>query len=253
MTRNRIFLGYDAVDNDFFSTKAEEIRSQMPEVRCRLGFSKPFFLASARFVEKKNLPRLIQAYARYRDLSLKTDDKNGRPEIWDLILLGDGPLKSDLCGLISDLRLGACVHMPGFKQYNDLPFYYVLAGAFVHASTTEQWGLVVNEAMSSGLPVLVSNRCGCAADLIRDGYNGFTFDPYDIEALARLMIRVATLPAVQLANMGDASRTMIAPWGSERFAKGLFDAVKAADCVPSRQASIFDRLLLKALLLRRTG
>jgi glycosyltransferase involved in cell wall biosynthesis len=47
----------------------------------------------------------------------------------------------------------------------------------VHASTTEQWGLVVNEAMAAGLPVLVSDRCGCAPDLVEVGVNGFTFDP----------------------------------------------------------------------------
>ena len=53
---------------------------------------------------------------------------------------------------------------------------------FVHASTTEQWGLVVNEAMAAGLPVLVSERCGCASDLVAHGINGLLFDPYDVES-----------------------------------------------------------------------
>ena len=48
------------------------------------------------------------------------------------------------------------MHLPGFKQYDDWPVYYALATAFVHASTTEQWGLVVSEAIASGLPVIVS-------------------------------------------------------------------------------------------------
>ncbi len=84
------------------------------------------------------------------------------PEMWDLVLLGDGPLKPTLLKLISSLGLESCVHLPGFKQYDELPVYLGLAETFIHASTTEQWGLVVNEAMASGLPVLVSNRCGCA-------------------------------------------------------------------------------------------
>jgi 1,2-diacylglycerol 3-alpha-glucosyltransferase len=58
-----------------------------------------------------------------------------------------------------------------------------LASAFIQASTTEQWGLVVNEAMASGLPVLVSERCGCAPDLVKNGVNGYTFDPYDIKEI----------------------------------------------------------------------
>ena len=81
--------------------------------------------------------------------------------------------------------------MPGFKQYDELPIYYGLAGAFIHASTTEQWGLVVNEAMAAGLPVIVSERCGCAPDLVENGRNGFTFDPYDVDALTHLMLKMA--------------------------------------------------------------
>ena len=85
--------------------------------------------------------------------------------------------------------------MPGFKQYHDLPAYYGLAGAFVHTSTVEQWGLVVNEAMAAGLPVLVSRNCGCAADLVQDGVNGFAFDPLDGDRMAALLTKVAGLSA----------------------------------------------------------
>ena len=101
--------------------------------------------------------------------------------------------------------LAGDVILAGFKQYDELPAYYGLASAFVHASTTEQWGLVVNEAMASGLPVLVSDRCGCAPDLVEDGVNGFTFDPYDVEALAGLMQRVAAMTDERRQAMG-ASR-----------------------------------------------
>ena len=60
---------------------------------------------------------------------------------------------------------------------------YGLASAFVHPSTTEQWGLVVNEAAAAGLPLIVSERCGCAPELVRQGVTGFLFDPYDIDAI----------------------------------------------------------------------
>ena len=133
---------------------------------------------------------LIRAYARYRRLADSREDgqraKDNRP--WDLVLLGDGPLKADICRLISDFRLHGHVHLRGFIQYRELPAYYALADAFVHASTTEQWGLVVNEAMATGLPVIVSNRCGCVPDLVAEGKNGFTFDPGSVESLAKLML-----------------------------------------------------------------
>ena len=78
------------------------------------------------------------------------------------------------CGLScererSALGLDNDVIFPGFIQYDELPAYYGLAKAFIHASTVEQWGLVVNEALAAGLPVLVSERCGCAPDLVREG------------------------------------------------------------------------------------
>jgi glycosyltransferase involved in cell wall biosynthesis len=250
MPLERIAVGYDAVDNRYFEENSNEIKGHSEEIRKTLGLPQRYFLASMRFVEKKNVPRLIQSYGIYRK---KMEQFGKTHDLWDLVVVGDGQLKPELYRAISALGLSSCIHLPGFKQYNELPAYYALANAFIHPSTTEQWGLVVNEAMASGLPVLVSNKCGCAADLVREGHNGFTFDPYDIESLARLMARIATLPAEQLASMGNASHEIIASWGPERFAKGLSDAVKAAASAPARRASMLDRLLLKALLLQRTG
>ena len=96
MPRERIFTGYDVVDNAYFREKTEEIRSQRSEVRQKYGLPENYFLASARFIEKKNLPKLIQAYGEYRDRSqgagVTAPGYNGGAP-WDLVLLGDGPLK----------------------------------------------------------------------------------------------------------------------------------------------------------------
>ena len=127
---------------------------------------------------------MLEAYALYR---ARTADDH-----WRLVITGDGKLRPSLMRRIDELGMAGDVLLPGFKQYDELPIYYGLASAFVHASTTEQWGLVVNEAMAAGLPVLVSNRCGCAPDLVQDGVNGFTFDPYDVDRLAELMLKVSS-------------------------------------------------------------
>jgi glycosyltransferase involved in cell wall biosynthesis len=250
LASERVFLGYDAVDNAYFADKAEESRKQRVEIRKRYDLPENYFVASARFVEKKNLTRLIQAFARYRQLAAKAEGGKPKAGIWGLVLLGDGPLKSDLARLISDLGLQPSVRLPGFKQYPDLPSYYGLAGAFVHASTTEQWGLVVNEAMASGLPVLVSNRCGCASDLVKVGINGFTFNPFNVEQLAQLMFEISVFPPLQLSAFGDASRQIIAHWGPERFAQGLKEAAETALKNTRSRAGLMDRLLLQLLLLR---
>src|SRR6267378_2061180 len=200
MPRERIFTGYDVVDNEYFRQKAEEVRQ-------KYALPENYFLASARFVEKKNLAMLIQAYAEYRRsaaFAKATADKEIAANVpWDLVVLGDGPLRESLNSQLSTLNLNEHVHLPGFKPYDELPVYYALANAFVHASTTEQWGLVVNEAIASGLPVIVSERCGCAPELVNG--NGFTVDPLDEQALAARLLQMASLSEHDRKHLGDNS------------------------------------------------
>lgn len=248
--RDRIFQGYDAVDNDYFVRGAEEAGAQASVMRNRHGLPENYFLASARFIEKKNLSRLVEAYARYRELACNSALRVPHSAIWNLVLLGDGPLRKTLNSQISTLNLQGHVLMPGFKQYFELSIYYGLASAFVHASTTEQWGLVVNEAMASGLPVLVSNRCGCAIDLVKDGVNGFRFDPHCSETLAQEMLNLFKLPPSQLAAMGKESQRIISEWGPRRFGEGFKQAAQVAINSPRKKTRVFDGFLLSRLLRR---
>jgi glycosyltransferase involved in cell wall biosynthesis len=242
MPKEAIFPGYDAVDNAYFANCAATTRAEAERVRGELDLPPAFFLASSRFVPRKNLSRLVEAFSRYR--------ARAGPQGWGLVLLGSGMLASRIEAQVRELGLAGAVQLPGFIQYEALPRYYGLADAFVHASTSEQWGLVVNEAMASGLPVLVSERCGCAPDLVAAGVNGFTFDPYDVEELAGLMQRVAAMTDEQRHAMGLASQTIIAGWGPERFADGLMKAVDVARSRPLPKPNWLDRPLLTALLHR---
>ena len=241
LPRERIFSGYDVVDNAHFIAGAEAARRDALGLRKRLGLPDHYFLASNRFIEKKNLFRLLRAYAAYRQ----------RPgsNAWHLVVLGDGPLKSRLVEFAEELDISAYVLFPGFKQYDDLPCYYGLACAFVHASTTEQWGLVVNEAMASGLPVIVSMRCGCAQDLVEEGRNGFTFNPYEVDPLVELMLSISSDDCDREA-MAQASRAIIGRWSPETFAENLWKAAEAALQYPPRMTGPMDRALLWTLCHR---
>ena len=244
MPRGQIFTGYDVVDNAYFERRAFEIRNSNPpqadETRQKYGLPENYFLASARFIQKKNLPSLIRAYGEYRQRS----PLSGGNARWDLVLLGDGPLRETINTQLSSLNLHSHVHLPGFKCYDELPVYYALAKAFVHASTIEQWGLVVNEAIASGLPVIVSDRCGCVPELVNG--NGFTFDPFDEHELAERMLRMALLPDDERKNLGDASCKIAVNFGSERFGEGLEQAVQLA-LSHSRKGSLLSRTLVKLL------
>jgi glycosyltransferase involved in cell wall biosynthesis len=265
MPRDRVFIGYDAVDNERFADAKRVIgyqlleetgedgdqkledRGRRSEVRRKYGLPDNYFLASARFIPKKNLAALIRAYAEYRK---KVGSGKSKVEVWSLVILGDGPLRSDLCSLISRLGLESYVVMPGFKQYDELPVYYALANAFVHASSSEQWGLVVNEALASGLPVIVSNRCGCVPELVKDGINGFTFDPGDQEQLTSRLLEMASFSQERREELGKAGSRIVAEFGPERFADGLLRAAESAVELGPRKPTVFQRVLLQSQLRR---
>jgi glycosyltransferase involved in cell wall biosynthesis len=126
-----------------------------------------------------------------------------------------------------------------------------MAEALVHAASIEQWGLVVNEAMASGLPVIVSNRCGCAADLVQCGANGMTFNPSDVNELADCMVQMSRLSRRERDTMGARSREIIGEWTPTRFGASLLAAAKKAiDAGPTRP-TLLDQAVLQLLAQRR--
>ncbi len=242
MPPDRIFTGYDVVDNAHFEHGAIKARKESAQLRMILRLPEKYFLASARFVEKKNLYRLVEAFSVYRMMTGRSG--------WSLVLLGDGELRSRIEGLVEQLDLTSAVMMPGFKQYAELPAYYGLAGAFVHASTSEQWGLVVNEAMASGLPVIVSNRCGCVPELVKNGDNGFVFDPLDVGGLAKCLCRMAALAEKERSAWGARSCDIVSSLGPESFAVGLSRAAETALRMPRASPGSIGRAIVNVLKWR---
>ncbi len=224
LERDSIFRGYNAVDNAYFREAAAEWRAA-PDLPPEIAGMLPqaargrYFLASNRFIEKKNLLRLLDAYAAFR--KGRADD----PADWPLVLLGDGELRPRIEARIAELGLARFVHLPGFLQVEALPRYYATAGGFVHASTTEQWGLVINEAMASGLPVAVSNRCGSTEFLIEDGVTGFAFDPFDTDAITYALARLAGLE--DRAKLIQAANERVERVSPQKFGEGLMQAALA--------------------------
>lgn len=235
---DRVFMGYDAVDNEHFRQGAAQARRSEERLRASLKLPKRYFMSCSRFSKKKNLFRLLHAYARYL--------RDAPSDPWSLVMVGDGELREELVACRDQLGLKEQVLLPGAISYRELPACYGLAGAFVHASTVEQWGLVVNEAMAAGLPVIVSNRCGCASDLVSPGVNGFLFDPFDIGELAGLMRDVSS-ESFDRQAFAEAGQQIVARWSPKRFAEGLAGAVETACRATLPTPNVVDRLLLWTL------
>lgn len=218
MPAGRIFDRYDVVDNERFRLAAERVRADPGPSRQLPGLDdeRPFFLVSSRFIARKNLPRLIRAYAAYR---------GDHPDGWRLVILGTGPDEGKLRSQVESDRVPD-VTFAGFQQFESLVAYYALAGAFVHPALQEQWGLVVNEAMACGLPVLCSETVGACYDLVRDGENGFRFDPGETSSIGRALTAMATSPDREA--MGRRSLEIISEWTPEDFARNFWAAAEVS-------------------------
>jgi glycosyltransferase involved in cell wall biosynthesis len=173
------------------------------------------FIYVGRFSLEKNIFYLLKCFEKILGEKRKND--------WGMILVGNGPQRKEIEYFIKERKIKN-IFLPGFIQKEELPFYYALADCFILPSTSEPWGLVVSEAMACGLPVLVSNRCGCYPDIVHDGENGFSFDPFDEEELIEF-IKNITQGKYNLESMGEASLKIVKDFTPDKSAKIIENAI----------------------------
>jgi glycosyltransferase involved in cell wall biosynthesis len=224
--RESVFLGYDVIDNDHFAEALCHGRAAGEKGNPIFGGN--YFLCVCRLAKEKNLSRLLTAYQQYK---LRAGAKP-----WHLVIVGEGRERKRLESRVGRLGLTGFVHLPGFSSYSELPKIYRAAGAFVLDSVYEPWGLVVNEAMASGLPVIISSKCGCGADLVKDKATGLIVDPMDPASLTAAMTTISSDPALREA-MGERSRSVIANWSPAVFADRLWQIVDYALARPAGSQS----------------
>lgn len=213
MSHDAIFIGHNVIGNDDYHP------DKLLDLPYPLETDKPFFLSINRFISRKNIPTIVKAYAKY------CSDFSSQP--WDLILCGDGDLRPQIEGQIQSLGLQNSIHLPGFLQPQELLPYFAHAKCFIHASTQEQWGLVVNEAMAAGIPSIISSCCGCFEELIIDGKTGFGFDSGSFLELSELMLKVSS-HEFDMESMKTSTLEHIKKFSPKLFATSLNQAVQYA-------------------------
>jgi len=168
------------------------------------------FLFCGQMIARKGVDQLLAAFAAL-------------PENARLLLVGrEAELPQFFANLVAPVR--DRVRYAGFQAPDALPKFFAQADVFVLPSRYDGWGVVVNQALGAGLPILASDHAGAAHDLVREGENGFIFPAGDANALSAAMLRYAANPALALAH-GEASRRAHADWtparGAERWARAL--------------------------------
>jgi glycosyltransferase involved in cell wall biosynthesis len=206
-----IFIAPNTVDIELFSSRAEQARLQRSRLCGEVGLPERYFLYVGRLVQAKGVRDLLEAYAGLDSLL--------REQV-GLVLVGDGPMRAELEAVSRSIFPGI-VHFPGFCQREELPAYYALAECLVLPTYSDTWGLVINEALACGLPIICSRVAGCAADLVTS--NGRLITPGNVLELMAAMAEVAADPLLR-NEMCSESRKLIQNYTPARCALGIAEA-----------------------------
>ncbi len=179
LSKSQIIRAEHSVDNERFQYFSEDDQCELQKIRTNLSIKEDemVFLYAGKFIDKKNPLLLIQAFEL-----LCNEEKSCR-----LILIGSGILEKKLKSYIAHFTESVkskIIFLP-FQDQIKIKLFYRLANVFVLPSKgpRETWGLSVNESLASGTPVLVSDVCGCAGDLVINDYNGYIFKSNDLSSL----------------------------------------------------------------------
>ncbi len=213
---DKIFDVPYTVDNDRFIAAAALASEQRAEVRKKYGLpvDRPVVLYASKFIRRKHPDDVIRAMAR----------------LWNkghsaaLFMVGTGEMEHELRDLTASLSVGNVV-FAGFINQAELPKVYVAADIFVLPSENEPWGLIVNEVMCAGIPVVISDEVGCVPDLVKDGVNGYHMKAGDIGSLALALEKLLADETLR-QRMGAAGLSVMSGWSYEQCRQGITAALR---------------------------
>jgi glycosyltransferase involved in cell wall biosynthesis len=181
-TEERVFIVPHVVDTDYFQSESKRLESGRSLLRAKWGLSDAavVLLFAGKFTEKKRPLDFVNALGQAKLLGAEVEG----------LMVGDGPLRVACEQLAREENLP--IRFAGFLNQSEITAAYVAADALVLPSDGgETWGLVVNEAMTCGVPCFVSDRVGCGPDMIRNGETGATFPLGDTKELGNIVAELA--------------------------------------------------------------
>jgi len=213
-SKEYIHVGINTVDMSWFRKKATELHQDKNIRKERSRYPKILMLYVGQLINRKGIYQLLKALNDLHDSNV------------GLLIVGSGPQERELRQFCQDQNLEN-VYFEGFKQQEALLRYYALADVLILPSFKEVWGLVINEALASGVYVLCSKYAGAAYDLIKEGWNGILFDPHSIEEFLILIRKTKEQIEDIRARREAISEHACNEFSIERSAKAFSNAVEA--------------------------
>lgn len=206
---NRIYNQYLTVDSEMINMLYREKDKYREQYRGKYNIDerKKVLLYSGRVIGIKNIDSVIKAISRLQDKNIV------------LLIIGGGEKESELVKLASKLNVEVIITGFIIEQEELFKHYFAGDALILPSSVYEVWGLVVNEAMFSGLPILVSDICGCSLDLVNDQKNGYKFNPFDVNDISEKINII--FKKENMLKMGNESREIIKSWTFNNSKKQL--------------------------------
>jgi glycosyltransferase involved in cell wall biosynthesis len=177
--RKNIYQTFYTVDTNFFNNFNSSFAfSKKMNKKFFIKKKNFIFIWVGKFIDRKNPIEVIKAIQ-----FLKNNN-------FHLFMIGSGPLLDRCHKYIKDHSINN-IHLVGFKNQKQLKKFYSISNCLVLSSKYETWGLVLNEAMSSGLPCIATKSSGAVQDLIRHGSNGYIYNSGSVEELAMNMLKIS--------------------------------------------------------------
>ncbi len=193
----RVFPAVNAAEPAFVEAVGGASEDDCRAIREQHGISaKHLVLYCGQLVGRKGLPDFVPAFA--------AAVKHGHDAA--LLIAGDGPLEGRLRQAVGALGITDRVHFAGHVAREMLPAYYRSASLFVLPSREEAWGMVLSEALASGVPVLTCEPVGAAPDIVVEGRNGFVVPAGDSGAMAAALMKFFGDEALRRSMRAEALR-----------------------------------------------
>ncbi|MDI6808608.1 MAG: glycosyltransferase family 4 protein [Candidatus Eisenbacteria bacterium] len=225
--KRKTFISYNTVDVEYFRDRANSARNERRKILDKLGVSgdSSIILYVGQLIQRKGIDHLLKAYGR-----LRREDTSA-----SLFIVGYGPEERALKEMCIRDNIPD-VHFKSFIDLPDLPEIYAVSAVFVLPSKIEVWGLVLNEAMACGLPIITTNTVGASRDLVEEGVNGFVVCAGDEEALY-LGMKTLVSDRPLRERMGRESLRIISGFTYKNVVRGFQDAFEFVNRSKSSMSS----------------
>ena len=197
--KEKIRTGLYTASNKIFN-EAKALRDS------RVNYPKAF-LFDGQFIKRKGVEFLIKEYLDYLKMS---------KDPWELLMVGKGELENIIPPFVKNI---------GFIHQERLGQVYSDAGCFILPSYEDHWGVVVHQAACAGLPLLISPYCGSHFELFKENINGYFINPFEKESLTQAMLKIESLDAVKLKEMGNSSFELSEMFSVETWTKDFIEII----------------------------